>query len=122
GRVEDLAASLAHLAGRWPGHPYVVCAFSLSGNILLRYLGELGHAPPPGLRAAMAVCPPVDLEQCSLALASPINAPIDRYYTRRLVATAKLRQRLALESRPLSLPRRLNLRIFDDVYTAPRAG
>lgn len=70
----------------------------------------------------MAVCPPLDLELCSQALSAPGNWHIDRYYTRRLVQTAMQRQRLFNEGPPPRFPRRLNLRVFDEVYTAPRAG
>ncbi len=120
GRTEDLAAVLAYLAARWPQELAVV-AFSLSGNLLLRYLGD-GDLAHPGLARAMAVCPPVDLERCSLALAGRGNFHIDAYYTRRLLATAKERHQLFPEQALPPFPSRMNLRLFDELYTAPLGG
>jgi predicted alpha/beta-fold hydrolase len=122
GRIEDLEAALKHLAERWP-MPLVIAAFSLSGNLLLRYLGEhadrLGH---PSVKRAIAVCPPVDLELCSQALSARSNLHIDAYYTRRLIATARAKSALFPDDEPARFPRRMNLRRFDELYTAPRAG
>jgi predicted alpha/beta-fold hydrolase len=120
GRVDDLRDTLAALAREFPGRTYSVTAFSLSGNLLLRYLGE-GGTPAELVRAA-AVCPPVDLELCSQALSARGNWHIDRYYTRRLVRTAHDRAKLFPDDEPPRFPRGVNLRVFDEVYTAPRAG
>lgn len=122
GRIEDLDRALEHLAARWP-MPMVVVAFSLSGNLLLRYLGEhAGALAHPRLIRAMAVCPPVDLELCSLALATRRNLHIDAYYTRKLIETAWRKSALFPDDEPPRFPRRMNLRLFDELYTAPRAG
>jgi predicted alpha/beta-fold hydrolase len=122
GRSEDLGATLDFLARRWPGRPYFVTAFSLSANILLRYLGTIGDGKPL-FKKALAVCPPVDLELCSQALATPGNWHIDRYYTRLMLATARDRARIHAHLKmPAMAPRRMNLRVFDEVYTAPLGG
>jgi predicted alpha/beta-fold hydrolase len=123
GRVEDLAAAVAHVERRWPGRELAIVAFSLSANMLLRYLGEAGDASPsPQLRRVMAVCPPIDLELCSQALAAPGNWHIDGYYTRLLLATARDGARHFPELRLPPYTGRMNLRRFDEVYTAPKAG
>lgn len=121
GRIADVAAAVDYVNSRWPGRPLLVAAFSLSGNMLLRLLGE-DPARAAGISRAMAVCSPVDLEHCSLALASPDNKLIDRYYTRRLVRTAEGRVVLFPDLPKPVWPQGLNLREFDAVYTAPLAG
>lgn len=126
GRVEDVHAALQACERELPGRPLLIAGFSLSGNILLRYLGEAGSGAGPKLPrtlvAALAVCPPVDLEACSLALSKAVNLPIDRYYTRLLRATAEERRGLFPDLAHPTLPARLDLRRFDEVYTAPLAG
>ncbi len=41
----------------------VAVGYSLGGNVLLKYLGESGDETP--LRAATAVCVPLDLHECA---------------------------------------------------------
>lgn len=123
GRVEDLAATLRHIEMKWPGRRYLVAAFSLSANMLLRFLGETDtERAHPSLMRTMAVCPPVDLEACSLALDAQSNWHIDVYFTRRLLATAAARSRLFKEENPVRFPRKMTLRRFDELYTAPLGG
>ncbi len=123
GRVEDVHAGLIAVARRFPGRKVLPVAFSLSANMLLKLLGDGTAMRDLGACAqAMAVCPPVDLELCSRALDARGNWHIDRYYTSRLLATVKARQGLFPEAREPEFPRKMTLRIFDEVYTAPRAG
>jgi len=123
GRTEDLAAALAHLGTRYPGRPLLVAAFSLSANLLLKHLGDAGIQGRESLiERALAVCPPVDLERCSQALSARHNRHIDLFYTRRLMAVANTRSQLFPELGPAAFPRRMNLRLFDELYTAPQAG
>ncbi len=42
--------------------------FSMGGNQSLKFAGELAEAAPPQLRGIVAISPPIDLEQCSLAI------------------------------------------------------
>jgi predicted alpha/beta-fold hydrolase len=118
-RTDDIEALVAYAGQRWAGRPLLLVAFSLSANMLLRYLGAYDTS---SVAAAMAVCPPVDLEQCSLALARKDNWHLDRYYTRRLVQTAAHRERLFPDEPPAAFPERMSLRLFDELYTAPRGG
>lgn len=123
GRIEDLHASLVAVATRFPNRAILPVAFSLSGNILLKLLGDrTALRDLSACTRAMAVCPPVDLEQCSLALDHRSNWHIDRYYTTRLIATAREQHRRFPDGPPPVFPKMMSLRIFDDVYTAPKAG
>jgi predicted alpha/beta-fold hydrolase len=129
GRSADLEAVVRRAAADDGPGRVLIAAFSLSANMLLRWLGAKPHddalaggpPPPKALVGALAVCPPVDLEACARALAHPRNFWIDWYYTRRLIEVA---HKMAAHwgEPPPTFPRRTDLYEFDGVYTAPRAG
>lgn len=123
GRTGDLLDALRHIRATWPGYRISVAAFSLSGNMLLRFLGDYSESPEArDLVRAVAVCPPVDLELCSLAISARRNLHLDLYYTRRLIRTAHEKRRLFPEIPEVRFPARTNLRLFDEIYTAKIAG
>ena len=124
GRVEDLAAAVHMIERLCPGSPISLAGFSLSGNLLLRYLGELGASLPLSLFRAVAVCPPIDLQHCSSMLnASRMGQRYDLYFARMLVRqlanSTQWREDVPLAS-VLRQPRRLY--DFDELYTAPASG
>lgn len=123
GRVEDVDACVAHLHTMWPEKKLLLVGFSLSGNMLLRYMGERNpKRTAPNVLQALAVCPPVDLEQCSLALTRRNNWHLDRYYTTQLLKTAAARVRAFPDAPRVEFPQKMNLRLFDELYTAPQGG
>lgn len=95
---------------------------SLSGNILLKYLGEQRGTVPPQVRAALAVNPPIDLSRSVRTLERPLNRGYDRHFTQALIT--HVRHQLSLRSDyaplPSSVPK--SLYDFDDRYTAPHGG
>lgn len=124
GRVRDLEAAIRMLERLCPGSPISVAGFSLSGNLLLRYLGGEVDAIPLSLFRAVAVCPPVDLLGCVQRLQqTSAGQRYDWYFARhltsQLIETPLWREDLPLakEQRP---PRRLL--DFDELYTAPASG
>jgi predicted alpha/beta-fold hydrolase len=122
GCSEDLRAAAVEVH-RWaPESPLAFVGFSLGGNIVLKLAGECADRPLPGLERVAAVAPPIDLLRCSLMLSRPRNRVYEVHFLRELVVLARRRQRLFAGQPPLRLPRRLTLRIFDDLYTAPRGG
>jgi hypothetical protein len=123
GRTGDLLDTLRHVKAAWPGYKISVAAFSLSGNMLLRFLGDhSGTSEAQHLSRAVAVCPPVDLELCSLAISARRNLHLDLYYTRRLIRTAHEKRQLFPEIPEVRFPAGTNLRLFDEIYTAKIAG
>lgn len=123
GRTEDLHDAVRHIRGTWEGYDLSVAAFSLSGNMLLRWLADHRDSPEVrGLTRAVAVCPPVELELCSRAIATRRNRHLDLYYTRRLIRTAHEKRRLFPEIPEVRFPASTNLRLFDEIYTAKIAG
>ncbi|MBM4251878.1 MAG: alpha/beta fold hydrolase [Deltaproteobacteria bacterium] len=122
GRTGDIVRALNYLEKRWPGRPVLAIAYSLSGNMLLRLLGNTAPSQIPNLAGALAICPPIDLEACSNAIATARNRHIDRFFSYFVTKQAIARDRQLAKYRNPNLRHGLSLREFDAVYTAPNAG
>jgi hypothetical protein len=123
GRSEDCLAALWHVDRLCGGGPLAVVGFSLGGNIVLKMLGEDSAALPPGLRGAVAVCPPVDLLSCVEALRASVNRFYDRYFARLLVQHLQRWRQARPDAPPMTWERPpRGLREFDDAFTAPVCG
>jgi predicted alpha/beta-fold hydrolase len=122
GRSDDVLAVLQMLRDEMPESPMTVIGFSLGANLVLKMAGELGHAAAGFLEQIVAVCPPSDLATCAARLCDASNRLYDRYFVGLLRADVAFRHRTFPDLAPVDLPRRLNLRQFDELYTAPRCG
>ena len=125
GRSDDVRAACDCAAGLCNGSLGGVVGFSLSGNMLLKMLGEDGRSNrvPPYLACAAAVNPPIDLEQCGDALRKRSNRYYDRHFTGLLAQQVQERIDQVVDAPgPVggSIPARL--REIDDKYTAPVSG
>lgn len=117
---EDLRIVVEHIATAFPDSPQVVVGFSLGGNIVLKLAGEAAARPLPSLHAIAAVAPPIDLTRCSELLA---RYPFYDAFFVHLLTTQVAQHQLYFPDLPrVVFPRRMNLRQFDDLYTAPRWG
>ena len=117
----DLLAVVDEIARRVPRLALV--GFSLGANLALLMLGRRRGALPPGLSAAVAVSPPVDLSACADAMEAPRNRLYQRRFVRMLSDSYRRRQR----ARPDLFPagREVGLRTvrdFDERITAPFGG
>jgi uncharacterized protein len=118
----DVRAVLEEI-GRWSStSPLVLIGFSLGGNIVLKLAGESVTDPVPNLEKVAAVSPPVDLEKCAAILAQWRNRFYEQYYVRGLLAQVRQRQAIFPDDAAVRFPRRMTMRLFDDLYTAPRCG
>ncbi len=118
----DLRAAAAEVH-RWsPTSPLVLIGFSLGGNIVLKLAGEAAEQPVPGLECVVAAAPPIHLERCSELLALPRNRFYERHFLHHLLRLVRQRQRLFPDLPQVRFPPHLTLRVFDDLYTAPRSG
>ena len=122
-RSEDVGSVGNFLHDLYPDSPVGIVGFSLSGNILLRYLGREQNSVAPNVVAAAAVNPPVDLARCVATVQRSAFGLYDRYFTRllyrRIRNTPQWRDEL-----PIARVRRLPTRIreFDESFTAPASG
>ena len=101
--------------------PMVGVGYSLGGNVLLKYLGESGDDTP--LRAATAVCVPLDLHECAEALDQGFSRLYQRYLLKRMKAavTGKFDQHTAAFDWDKAMSAR-TFAEFDDWVTAPLHG
>jgi predicted alpha/beta-fold hydrolase len=123
GRSEDVRAALAEIHTWSPSSPLLLIGLSLGGALALRLAGEAAERPVPGLTRVAAISPPIDLLRCCALLSLPKNRFYEDNFTRDLLYHARQRQRYFPDLPPLRFPRRrLTMRMFDDLYTAPRSG
>jgi predicted alpha/beta-fold hydrolase len=124
GRIDDLHRSVESIERLCPGSAISVVGFSLSGNLLLRYLGDHSFDHSRNLFRAVAVCPPVDLKHCVSQLdKTRAGQRYDWYFTRRLIEQISNGPQWR-DDVPLATTKRLPRRLydFDDMYTAPASG
>ncbi|TXL71649.1 alpha/beta fold hydrolase [Vineibacter terrae] len=120
GRSQDVRAALRLLPADLTARGLVAVGFSLGGNVLLKYLGEEGAAAP--LRAAVAVCAPIDLSATCQHMLRPRNW----FYHRYIIAMMK-REALGPGARLTAAERAAvrsarNVWEYDDRFIAPRHG
>lgn len=103
--------------------PLLLAGVSLGGNAMLKWLGEAGSAAVERVRAAAAICAPLDLTISGAALDRGFNRVYTWHFLRSLKPKA-LAKCAAFGGR-FDAPRiahASSLRDFDDAYTAPAHG
>jgi len=124
GETGDLAHVVRTLVDREPGVPLGAVGVSLGGNVLLKWLGEVGAAAPPELVGAVGVSVPFDVAASARTL--------DRGF-RRVVYGANflrtMRRKVAAKARALpgfvdvaAARRARTFAAYDSVVTAPLNG
>ena len=73
GRSEDIAAVVAGLASEHGLRAIALVGYSMGGNLVLKYAGEVGAGAPGELRAVVGISPLMDLAASSKALHEPAN-------------------------------------------------
>jgi predicted alpha/beta-fold hydrolase len=117
----DLLAVTEVLASRTPH--LALAGFSLGGNLVLLALGRSGARLPPGVFAAAAVSPPLDLAACADALGRPGNRLYQTHYVRGLRGAYRQRQKLLPDLYQQGRERGTRtIREFDHVITAHYGG
>jgi uncharacterized protein len=119
GCSEDLRAVLIDVS-RWaPNSDIVLAGFSLGGNIVLKLAGELGNSPAK-LRRVAALAPPIDFFRCVELLEQPRNRLYERFFVSGLIGQVRAREHFFRINPGMRFPRGCGIRLFDDLYTAPR--
>ncbi len=125
GKSDDLLAAWEMVRRLCPDSPGVVIGFSLGANIVVKTAGTCGwsSSDAAGPRCAVAVNPPIDLEQCSLAISQRHNRIYDKHFVKLLVGDVQRRlANFPSSPKPKWTTPPRTLREFDDLYTAPAAG
>jgi uncharacterized protein len=123
GLTSDPAAVIDELERRDGVTSLSVAGYSLGGNLALKLAGEYGAAPPPAVKACVAVSPTLDLAACIDALERRSNWLYQQNFLQSL--RARIRRKATLyptrySTAPLAGIR--SVRQFDDAYTAPMSG
>jgi len=122
GRSDDVLAVLADLRHVAPQSPVTAIGFSLGGNLLLKLAGELQTEAATYLKQAVTVSPPVDLAASVRTFSQPSNRVYEWRFIRSLKAAVAARHARFPDLPAISLPKRLSLYEFDNLYTAPLCG
>ncbi|MCU0648599.1 MAG: alpha/beta fold hydrolase [Gemmatimonadaceae bacterium] len=122
GETSDLAFVLERLAAESDA-PLVIVGISLGGNVLLKYLGEVGSAVPAIVRGAVAISVPYDLARASRY----IGRGFGRVYERAFLKSLALKAQAKVERFPGLVPIEPVLAAdtlwdFDEHFTAPVHG
>jgi predicted alpha/beta-fold hydrolase len=123
GETGDLDAVARRLLAADPGAPLLLAGVSLGGNVLLKWLGELGDSLPERVVAAAAVSVPYDLARAS----RHIDRGFSRVYQYHFLQSLRRKALAKLTHYPTLVPRAKveaarTLYEFDDVVTAPVHG
>lgn len=121
GETNDVRYFLDRLDDSERFGPIAAVGYSLGGNVLLKYLGESADTTP--LRAACAVCVPLNLHECAEAL----NIGFSRVYQRHLIKRMKkaLGRKFDRHTFAFNWDRAMSAATFaefDDAVTAPLHG
>lgn len=121
GLTSDLLAVLDWLSSQVDR--IAVVGFSLGANLLILTLAREQAAVASSLHAAVAVCPPLDLDECARAIDHPSNHFYRAYFLRRLKASYHARQLRSPDRYPAGLERECStIRGYDEAITAPFGG
>lgn len=121
GETGDIRYFLEHVIEAGQTGPIVAAGYSLGGNVLLKHLGEMGDDTL--LKAAAAVCVPLDLHKC----ADAINSGFSKLYQRHLINRMKsaVREKFDRHTAAFNWDRAMaatTFSEFDDAVTAPLHG
>ena len=122
GRSEDISQALLKIEELYPETPVIAVGFSLSGNALLKLLGERKDPVASNLRGAIAVAPPIELSCCAEELCRLKNRVYDRRFVRLLRQAIRERQRAFPDFPRFKFPWNMTVWGFDEICTAPMNG
>ena len=121
GSTDDLDMVLNYIIKIYPDRFIDIVGFSLSGNILLKYLGEKKNKTME-IRKAIAVNPPIDLKRASYVLSKTNWGRVfNDYYMKQIYLQVEAMGECFPDTFIPSVKSKTILE-FDEVYTAPVAG
>lgn len=85
GRSEDVAAVVAKIIEVQRVESIALIGYSMGGNLVLKYAGEVADAPPPQVKAVVGVSPLMDLAASSAALHEPQNRLYELHFLRSMI-------------------------------------
>ena len=123
GETTDLDFIVRRLIDEDAARPVGLVGVSLGGNVMLKWLGELGDSVPEQVRAAIAISTPYDLARSSKAIDSGFSRLYQWNFLRSL--KRKAREKVAQHAGICdegALNALTTMWEFDDRFTAPLHG
>ena len=81
----DVAKIVEHITRQYDLQAIALVGYSMGGNMILKYAGELGTSAPANLKAAVGISPLMDLAASSAALHAPRNRIYEKHFLRSMV-------------------------------------
>ena len=121
GSTDDLDKVINYISIIYPSSSIDLVGFSLSGNVLLKYLGEQRDRTVK-IRRAFAVNPPIDLKRASYILSKTREGSFfNNYYMKQIHLQVEAMAECFPDTFVPSVKSKTILE-FDETYTAPVAG
>ncbi|HEX5236130.1 MAG TPA: alpha/beta fold hydrolase [Silvibacterium sp.] len=123
GRSEDIAAVFSKIVEGQKIESIALVGYSMGGNLIFKFAGELSSAPPPQLKALVGVSPLMDLAVSSAALHEPRNRIYEWHFLRNMIA--RIRRRAILFPAiygDAEITKIRSLRLFDEHIVARYGG
>lgn len=123
GATEDLQAVIDHIHQHHNYSRLILVGFSLGGNLLLKYLGDMGTQVDSKICGAMGISVPCDLAASCIEIAHHTND----FYMRRFMRLLRVKMKAKAELHPgaldlSKLDEITTFHEFDNLYTAPLHG
>lgn len=123
GLHDDPLAVIEILRAENPGSKFVLCGYSLGGNLLLNSAIEGANKSPDSLLAVCAVSPSIDLSAAVDAIEKPENRIYQDWFLRTM--KKKISEKVQQQGRNFDIAAIASIksiREFDDKFTAPDGG
>lgn len=91
----EIDLMLTRVSSRYPHNPLYAVGYSLGGNALLKWLGEIAHSQALQLSKAVAVSAPMDLKSSAISIDTGLN----RIFYSRMFLNSMRPKALALSRR-----------------------
>ncbi|MGE5422068.1 MAG: YheT family hydrolase [Ignavibacteriales bacterium] len=96
--------------------------FSLGGNLVLKYTGEMGGEIDPDIKGVAAISAPCDLRSSGIELSKPKNRLYNLRFIKMLRHKIMAKYKYNPELKSIDLDLIHTLKQFDDLITAPLNG
>jgi uncharacterized protein len=123
GRSGDVAAVFRKIVEEQKLEAIALVGYSMGGNLVLKFAGEVATSPPPQLKALVGVSPLMDLAVSSAALHERRNRVYEWHFLRNMVARVRRRMELypAIYG-DAKIDAIRSMRLFDDHIVARYGG
>ncbi|MDX2195357.1 MAG: alpha/beta hydrolase [Cytophagales bacterium] len=123
GYTQDLHTLISHILQQHSYEHILLAGYSVGGNVVLKYMGEMGHNLPYSIKSGVAFCCPCDLESVAGHMDKGFNRIYTRIFLKKLIH--KVRQRAVLYPHIFDtekINQVTSFFTFDEYFTATNHG